>query len=235
MQVACGRIALLESERHGDKPGSGSLASVTLHAALLGLAITATAHSGIGVKHDTTIYIPLPRLRPQVQMISHPATRPAPVAPPRVPAISVAVPTVIPTGIPAPDVSPVIPTTIGAPTVAVHGSNTRADSAVTSIRGDAPLTDDQVDVAAAALAGQRGPVYPEGLRVVGVEGRVMARFIIEKNGRVESEPTILSATADEFASSVRRYLSIARYRPALKNGEPVRQLAEQEFMFTIRR
>lgn len=229
------RIALLESERHGDKPGAGSVASVMLHATLLGLAIAATAHSGIGVNHDSPIYVPLPPWRPQVQMASHSETRPVPVAPPRVPAISVAVPTVIPTTIPAPAITAIVPSTIGAPTVAVPGSSTGTDSAAISIRGDAPLTGDEVDVAAAALAGQRGPVYPEGLRMIGVEGRVMARFIIEKNGRVESEPTILSATADEFAATVRRYLSIARYRPATKNGEPVRQLAEQEFGFTLRR
>ena len=47
--------------------------------------------------------------------------------------------------------------------------------------------------------------------------------------------TAVLATTDEFAASVRRYLSIARYRPATKNGEAVRQLAEQEFTFTIRR
>jgi protein TonB len=229
------RIALLESERLAQRSGAGSAASVALHLVLLALAIAATSHSGIGASHDSPVYIPLPRWRPQVQMVSQPATRPAPVAPPRVPAISVAVPTVIPTSIPAPAITAVVPATIGTPTVAVPGSSTGADSAANSIRGDAPLTGDEVDVAAAALAGQRGPVYPEGLRMIGVEGRVMARFIIEKNGRVESEPTIIAATADEFAASVKRYLSIARYRPATKNGESVRQLAEQEFTFTIRR
>jgi hypothetical protein len=34
---------------------------------------------------------------------------------------------------------------------------------------------------------------------------------------------------------VKRYLSSARYRPATKDGSPVRQLAEQEFIFTVRR
>lgn len=228
------RIALLESEKHGDKWAGGSAASIALHVVLLGLAIAATAHSGIGVERESPVYIPLPRWRPQAQTISQPARR-VPELPPRVPAISVAVPTVIPTVIHAPAITSLVPPTIGAPTAAVPGSSAGTDSAATSIRGDAPLTGDEVDVAAAALAGQRGPLYPEGLRMIGVEGRVMARFIIEKNGRVESEPTILSATADEFAASVRRYLKSARYRPATKNGEPVRQLAEQEFTFTIRR
>src|SRR5437762_121586 len=136
------RIALLESERHVERSGGGSAASVALHVVLLALAIAATAHSGTGVNRDSPVYFPLPRWRPQVQMVSQPVTRRAPDVTPHVPAISVAVPTVIPTSIPVPEISFVVPTATGTPTAIVPGSSTGPDSAATSIRGDTPLTGD---------------------------------------------------------------------------------------------
>ncbi len=229
------RIALLESEKHGGKAGAGSAASIALHVVVLAFAIAVTSHAGARGKHSSVIYVPLPRFQPEVLMVSQPAAKHAPSAPPRVPSISVAVPTVIPTIIPAPTVSANAPTAIGASTAAITGPTAGTDTPRIGIRGDTPFDAGEVDVAAAVLPGQRGPAYPEGLRMLGIEGRVVARFIIGKNGRVESDPTIVSSSADEFSAAVRRYLSTARYRPATVRGEPVRQLAEQEFDFSVRR
>ena len=230
------RIALLESEKHVAGSGGGSAASVALHVVVLAFAIAVTSHAGIRESHESAIYVPLPRFQPEVTMVSHPAAPVhVPAATPRVPAISVAVPTVIPAMIPAPTVSAVTPTVIGASTAAIPGASAGQDTPAIGGRGDVPFDAGEVDVAAAVISGQRGPVYPEGLRMLGIDGRVVARFIIGKNGRVESDPTIVSSSAEEFSVAVRRYLSTARYRPATVRGEPVRQLAEQEFDFSVRR
>ena len=228
------RIALLESEKQVGRAAGGSAASIALHVVVLAFAIAVTSHAGASKRNDA-VYIPLPQWRPEVRMISQPVTKHTSSVAPAVHAITVAVPTVIPTIIPGPAISTEVPTAIATASTALPGSPTGTDTSVAVTQGDSPFAVEEVDVAAAALAGQRGPAYPEGLRMMGVEGRVVARFIIGKNGRVENDPTIVSATDDQFANSVRHYLATARYRAATKNGEPVRQLAEQEFDFAVRR
>lgn len=229
------RIALLESEKQTGKAGAGSAASLALHVAVLALAIAVTSHAGLRDKSSSAIYVPLPRFQPEVRMVAQPAAKRVPSAPPRVPSISVAVPNVIPSIIPAPTVSANASATVGASTAAITGSTAGTDTPSIGIRGDTPFDAEEVDVAAAVLPGQRGPAYPEGLRMLGINGRVVARFIIGKNGRVENDPTIVSSSAEEFSAVVKRYLSTARYRPATVRREPVRQLAEQEFDFSVRR
>ena len=63
---------------------------------------------------------------------------------------------------------------------------------------------------------------------------MLARFVVGTNGLVEGEPKILSATNAKFAQSVERYLASARYKPAIRSGHVVRQVAEQEFLFQVR-
>lgn len=229
------RIALLESEKHVDRAAGGSAASIALHVLVLAFAIAVTSHAGGGVKRNDPVYIPLPPWRPQVTMVSQSVATRAPSTTPHIAKISVAVPTAIPVTIPIPATSADVPTTIGTASAALPGSPTGTDTAVAAPRGNSPFGVEEVDVPASVVGGQRGPEYPDALRMMGVEGRVIARFIIGKNGRVESDPTIVSATDEQFVKSVKRYLAGARYRPATKNGEPVRQLAEQEFDFTVRR
>jgi TonB family protein len=231
------KIALLESEKHGGRMGPGSVASVALHVVVLAFAVAVTSHAGRDFNYSRAIFIPLPKWQPNVSVAKHevaPAPRRSTDAAPRVPAISVTILTVIPPSIPAPSSTQAPPTELGA-TGTISGSAQGSDTVSALLAGNSPLEQYQVDFPAAALSGQRGPVYPEGLRAMGVGGRVVARFIIEKNGRVESEPTLVFSTADEFASAVKRYLSTARYRPAMYKGQPVRQLAEQEFEFSVRR
>jgi periplasmic protein TonB len=229
-------IALLESERHHDRSGGGSAASILLHVALVGLAMIATTQARNGLTHTDPIYIPL-RFQPQPPSVTpRVAQQSAPVAPTlHQPMLSIPVPTFIPTTIGPPPISPDVPVTIGAGTSSLPSTTAGNDSSGIAPSGNTPFLDLEVDVPASVLPGQRGPVYPEGLRMMGVEGRVFARFVIEKNGRVETEPTIVSATAEQFSATVKRYLSSARYRPATKDAVPVRQLAEQEFVFTVRR
>lgn len=229
------RIALLESEKQVARTASGSAASIALHVVVLAFAIAVTSHAGVRASHESTIYVPLPRFQPEVRMVSHQVAQRAASAMPREPTISFAVPTVVPSNIPTPTASAITPTLIGASTAAIPGAPPGLDTPSAGVRGDVPFDAGEVDIPAAVLPGQRGPTYPEGLRMLGIDGRVVARFIIGKNGRVENDPTIVSSSAEEFSAAVRRYLSTARYRPATVRGEPVRQLAEQEFDFSVRR
>jgi TonB family protein len=76
------------------------------------------------------------------------------------------------------------------------------------------------------------PVYPDSLWNAGISGRVVAQFIVDQAGRIESGTvTIASATHPSFASAVRVALERAVFHPALLDGEPVRQLVELPFDF----
>jgi periplasmic protein TonB len=230
-----GTIALLESERHrhgGER--SGIATSLVLHGGILALAIAATAGSRIPREHEAVL-IPLYQWhrdptpptaqRPAPQTVTHPAI-PALTTP----SLTVSVPSVIPGTIPdlplsAVPSAPAIPSSVAQAGVTVPvGSG-----------GDQPFGVEEVDEPAAALNARIGPRYPEALQRMGIEGRVVTRFVVGTDGRVEGKPTILSATSDQFTESVLRYLAGARYRPARRGGMAVRQLVEQEFDFQVNR
>lgn len=96
------------------------------------------------------------------------------------------------------------------------------------------FTGDQVSVPAAWIGGGSGiPVYPDSLWTARVTGRVVAEFIVGQDGNIETGTlTIASATHPYFASAVRSALDGAVFRPAVLNGNPVRQLVQLPFVFS---
>jgi TonB-dependent Receptor Plug Domain/Carboxypeptidase regulatory-like domain/Gram-negative bacterial TonB protein C-terminal len=98
----------------------------------------------------------------------------------------------------------------------------------------AVFTADQVNEPAAWIGGGSGlPVYPDSLWTARIPGRVVAEFIVGQNGSIEAGTlTIASATHPYFASAVRSALDGAVFRPAVLNGNPVRQLVQLPFVFS---
>lgn len=98
----------------------------------------------------------------------------------------------------------------------------------------AVFTADQVNEPAAWIGGGSGlPVYPDSLWTARIPGRVVAEFIVGQNGNIEAGTlTIASATHPYFASAVRSALDGAVFRPAVLNGNPVRQLVQLPFVFS---
>ena len=65
------------------------------------------------------------------------------------------------------------------------------------------------------------PLYPSAAKEQGIHGRVTLRFIVTKDGKVV-EPTVVSAEpSDVFNDSAVEAISRWRFRPAIKDGEPV--------------
>ena len=85
------------------------------------------------------------------------------------------------------------------------------------------------------LPGAPAPRYPEMLRAGAVQGRVVARFVVDTLGRVEP-PSVEFPEAShlQFAEAVRQVLPRLRFRPAEAGGRRVRQLVQQEFRFALR-
>jgi TonB family protein len=77
-----------------------------------------------------------------------------------------------------------------------------------------------------------GLAYPPELFAKGVGGWVLAEFVVDTSGKVESETiNLVSSTDPLFSAAVLRALPNARYVPAMKGGHTVRQLVHQPYRF----
>ncbi|HEY4733739.1 MAG TPA: TonB family protein [Gemmatimonadaceae bacterium] len=78
--------------------------------------------------------------------------------------------------------------------------------------------------------------FPPSLFAAGVEGLVIAEFVVDTTGRIEDGTLgIVSSTAPLFTEAVRVALATASYVPAIKDGHPVRQFVQQPFEFSVNR
>lgn len=94
----------------------------------------------------------------------------------------------------------------------------------------------EVETPVAVLPGSVGPVYPDALRAAGIEGQVLAQFVVDSAGRVELATfRVLDSQHPLFVAAVRSALSRIRYLPAEARGARVAQLVQQSFHFTVRR
>ncbi len=76
--------------------------------------------------------------------------------------------------------------------------------------------------------------FPPPLYAAGVDGLVIAEFVVDTTGRVEKGTLgIVSSTAPLFTEAVRVALETASYVPAVKDGRHVRQLIQQPFRFDV--
>lgn len=78
------------------------------------------------------------------------------------------------------------------------------------------------------------PLYPDILRQAGVEGSVLATFVVDTTGRADvSTFKVLRADHQLFERAVRDALPRMRFIPAEVGGRKVRQLVQQPFAFQI--
>ncbi len=92
----------------------------------------------------------------------------------------------------------------------------------------------EVDSAATRDPESEGPVYPPALMAKGIEGSVLATFVVDENGRPDVSTYIpLEATDAAFANAVRDALPRMKFRPAKRNNVAVRQQVEQRFTFRV--
>ncbi|MEO8193047.1 MAG: TonB family protein [Gemmatimonadales bacterium] len=78
--------------------------------------------------------------------------------------------------------------------------------------------------------------YPESMRTSGAEGEVMAEFVVNENGRVESGTfKVLSSSNAAFTQAVKNALPRMRFRPAQIGKTNVSQVVQQAFVFKLRK
>ena len=207
------------------------VASLTLHAGLIALAVWSTQRPTIAPvppREYTTIFY-----RPdRVPVAPPPGAAPA-VSPGvwRMPPVPGLVPQTLPPLVPAPapdwpaapsELLPGMPGLAAAPTPAAP-------------QPDAPM-DIQVVEELPVLLSHPAPRYPDILRQAGIEGRVMVEAVIDTTGRAERAGLrIVSSSHALFAPEASALVLGSRYRPARFGGRPVRVRILVPVAFALRR
>jgi periplasmic protein TonB len=81
---------------------------------------------------------------------------------------------------------------------------------------------------------RRAPIYPQRLRDAGIEGVVVVRAIVNRDGALETMEVVRS-DHHELTRSVLEALRGWRFRPATVNGEPVAVYYTLTQSFTLSR
>lgn len=117
----------------------------------------------------------------------------------------------------------------------LDGSGTESVGAVPANGGGA-YNAEQVEKQVEQAPGNLPPRYPDALRNAGVEGEVIAQFVVSETGRAE-EGTLRFVRGDNvlFQDAVRTALRRMRFVPAEVGGRKVRQLVQMPFVFTLSR
>jgi len=231
--------SLLESKAKRAPRIGGSLVSVASHGVLIALLVALTANAGVATetqREERTTYLPPPPPPPPVVqrvnvdrvLVPAPKGMPSLVAPIEIPDI-----------ISPPDLlKPATNLDDWKPT-GVRGGRPDGDPSLT-----APMRPDESSVFTASTVdrwvvmapGSVGPAYPELLRTSGIDGTVLAQFVVDTTGRADmSSLVILESAHPLFTEAVRRALPKSRFLPAEVGGTLVRQLVQQPFRFGLDR
>jgi protein TonB len=66
------------------------------------------------------------------------------------------------------------------------------------------------------------PVYPEIARKAGLEGRLVVRVLIDKDGKPQKAQVVKSTGIEAFEESAIDAVMKSSYSPAIQNGRPVK-------------
>jgi protein TonB len=100
--------------------------------------------------------------------------------------------------------------------------------------GDQPYFEFMVEKPVTESSNTQRPRYPDILKSAGVEGEVLAQFVVDTTGHVEINTfKVLKTSHELFAAAVRSALPGMRFIPAEVGQKRVRQLVQQPFVFAI--
>ncbi|MFL5622642.1 MAG: energy transducer TonB [Gemmatimonadaceae bacterium] len=98
-----------------------------------------------------------------------------------------------------------------------------------------PYMEFQVEKPVEKIGGD-APDYPASLREAGVEGQVLAQFVVNENGRYEPGTLkILNSSNSQFTAAVKDALPRMKFSAAQIGGKKVQQLVQMPFQFHISR
>jgi TonB family protein len=86
---------------------------------------------------------------------------------------------------------------------------------------------------ASKMLHQERPVYPASAKARGVQGTVLMRAVIGRDGSILNLEVLNSDVDADLATAAKDAVSKWRYQPTLLNGEPVEVITEIEVNFTL--
>lgn len=93
---------------------------------------------------------------------------------------------------------------------------------------------EEPEQSASPLSQGFAPRYPAQLQRERKQGSVLATYIIDEQGEVEiMSAQIVESPHPHFSISVCRFLSVARFTPAVHQGAKVRHQVQQAFVFEL--
>ena len=238
-------LQLLESKREKKgRSAGGTIFSIILHSLIIFLAIFATARAGTRKKDNVETKVDFVAVKKDVP--PPPKKEPPPpkeVAPAPPKGFKVVVPPVnIPTNLPTIDLSKAITNENDFSGKGVAGGSSSGVKGGTGKEGDTgkeagadhgPYMEFQVEKAVERIGGD-SPVYPEFLKSSGVEGQVLAQFVVNESGRYEpGSLKILSSSNPAFTAAVKDALPRIKFSAAQIGGKKVQQLVQMPFQFHI--
>lgn len=95
-------------------------------------------------------------------------------------------------------------------------------------------SESQVDRPVSLRPGNRPPTHPPMLHSAKVEGEVLAIFVVDTLGRVDTSTFhVLKSTHDLFTQAVKAAVARYSFRPAELGGRKVKQLVQMPFDFSM--
>ena len=259
-------MRLLESKHeHKNRSPGGTIFSIVLHVAILFLAIFATARAGVRKaekpRDSKVSFVEVKKDEPPPPKKEPPKEAPKPKAPapkvnlPRLPkevapappkGFKVVVPPVnIPTNLPTIDLSKAVTNENDFSGKGVKGGSDKGVKGGTGTEGDlgklggvadhGPYMEFQVEKPVEKIGGEV-PEYPSILKDSGVEGQVLAQFVVNESGRYEGGTLkILSSSNPAFTAAVKDALPRMRFSAAQIGGKKVQQLVQMPFQFHLQK
>jgi protein TonB len=231
---------LLESKPKKEKRRGGTITSIVLHSMLVGLAVYATANAAIKnekPRQEKIDFVETPKDEPPPPKEQPPPPPPdIVVAPPPPKGFQVlTAPVEIPDVIPDIDLSKKVTDEADFSGKGVAGGVAKGvEGGKAVVQSDQPYFEFQVEKPVVPAPGSVSPRYPDMLRQAGVEGEVLAQFVVDTTGRAEAGSLkILKSSHDMFVQSVKNALPQMKFIPAEVGGRKVKQLVQQPFTFSI--
>lgn len=110
------------------------------------------------------------------------------------------------------------------------------DAAAQQATGERTYFEFQVEKPVRQAPGSAAPRYPPELKAAGVEGEVLAQFVVDTLGAPALTTfRVLRSSHGEFTESVKAALPGMKFVPAEVRGGKVRQLVQQPFVFAIQK
>jgi protein TonB len=232
---------LLESKAKKQKRLGGSITSIIVHAVGVVALVWVTANAGIKnekPKEEKVDFVEVKKDEPKPPEPDKPPPPPdATVAPPPPKGFQVlSAPIEIPNVIPDIDLSKKVTDEADFSGKGVAGGVAKGvEGGKGPIpQGDQPFFDFQVEKPVVAAPGSQGPNYPDMLRSNGIEGQVLAQFVVDTTGRADMATfKALKSDNDQFTNAVKTALQKMRFLPAEIGGKKVKQLVQQPFVFSL--